>query len=89
MKRSVFKYIEGELFIYPETLKEIDLLREEIMTGSGEKSNVRVQTNRTSDPTGQITTRLLTDRRLRRLEEVRDAIQSVYDKLPEEQQNLV
>jgi len=90
MKKSTFRYIEAEIYDYPETLKEIGNLREEIMEGGQqEEQQVRVQTNRMSDPTVNRATRLLMDRRLRRLEEVTFAIQKVCDALPKDKHRLM
>lgn len=89
MKKSVFRYIEAELYDYHETLKEIDLLREEILEGS---SRVKVSGGKSpskSDPTASKVSRLLMDRRLQRLEEVATAIGKVFEQLPREKQKLV
>jgi len=89
MKKSVFRYIEAEIYDYPETVKEIEQLREEIMEGGQQEERIQVQSSRQSDPTATRATRLLMDKRLRRLEEVSHAIKRVYDALPREKRRLV
>lgn len=87
MKKSIFRYIEAELFDYHDTLEEINQLREDIMEGSGERAIGK--STRKSDPTATRATRLLIDRRLQRLEEVTTAIGRVYDNVPREKQKLI
>lgn len=66
MKKSVFRYIEAEIYDYTETVKEIQQLREEILEGAQQaEQQIRIQSSRLSDPTGRKATRLLTDRRLK------------------------
>lgn len=59
------------------------------MEGSQQEERVRIQSNRQSDPTATRATRLLMDRRLKRLDEVSCAIKRVYDALPREKRRLV
>lgn len=89
MKITVFRYIEAEIYDYPETIKEIEQLREEIMEGDQQEERIRVQSSRQSDPTATRATRLLMDKRLRRLEEVSHAIKRVYDALLSEKRQLM
>jgi RinA family phage transcriptional activator len=89
MKKSVFRYIEAEIYDYHETGREIQQLREEILQGGQQEQQIRIQSSRLSDPTGRKATRLLTDRRLKRLQEVSSAIQRVIDNLPPEKRRLI
>jgi len=89
LKKSVFRYIEAELYDYHETLKEIDLIREQILEESSHAEVSGGKSTRKSDPTANKVTRLLTHRRLKRLEEVMTAIGRVYDSLPREKQRLI
>jgi len=89
MKKSIFKYIEAEIYDYSETIKEIKQLREEILEGDQQEELIRVQSSRQSDPTATRATRLLMDKRLKRLEEVSHAIKRVYDALPQEKRRLI
>ncbi len=90
IKRATYRYIEAELYDYPNTVREIEQLRQEIIEStSTDAGQPRVQSNRLSDPTAYKATRLATDRRLRHLEEVRDAIERVYQGLDQERKRLV
>jgi RinA family phage transcriptional activator len=93
IKRATFKHIEAELYAFPDTKKEIAKLREEIMYGStDEDENVGAGKNsyRTPGrPTERIATRLMTDKRLRNLEEIVDAVESVYKNLDHNQRELL
>lgn len=89
MKKSVFRYIEAELYDYHETIKEIALLKEEILEGNSHAEASGGKGTRKSDPTANKVTRLLMHRRLKRLEEVTTAIGRVYDYLPREKQKLI
>lgn len=93
MKRAVFRYVEAELYDYPFTVKEIARLRADIaLEGQGLEAALlqeHVTGGRQPDPTREKAIRLLTNRRLRRMEETVAAIQRVYDRLPPEKQRLV
>ncbi len=91
LKKATREHIESELYGYKDTLKEIKQLKEHIMfcsdnddenTGGGRSSFI-------SDPTGRTATRLMTHKRLNQLEDITNAIETVYTKLPEEQKKLV
>ncbi|MBP3038075.1 transcriptional regulator [Bacillaceae bacterium Marseille-Q3522] len=76
LRPVIFKHVEAELYDYPETKREIKKLREQIMFGSSEVDE-NVGGGRSSvpgRPTERIATRLLTDKRLRNLEEITEAI---------------
>lgn len=91
LKDATFKYIESELFAYKDTLKEIEKLRVEIMYGKdqtdentgGGKSNIPGR------PTERIATRLVTNKKLERMEKVTNAIAKVYSGLNSDCQKLV
>lgn len=92
LKKATFKHVEAELYCYPDTKKEIRRLREQIMNDTQIDENVGAGKNsyRTpSRPTEQIATRLVTNKFIRNLEEVTDAIESVYERLDETQQKLI
>ena len=90
MKRATYRYIEAEIYDYPSTVEEITRLRQEIIEGgSPDDTQTRVQSNRLSDPTADRATRLVMDKRLRRLEEVRNAIDRVYQNLDPDRKRLV
>jgi RinA family phage transcriptional activator len=89
LKRSAFKHIEDELYYYQDTLKEIDRLRNEIMFDKGPTDESGIRGGEISRPTERIATRLLTNKRLRNLEEIAEAIDKVYTELPTTHRNLV
>jgi RinA family phage transcriptional activator len=90
LKRATYRYIEAEIYDYPSTVEEITRLRQEIIEGgSPDDTQTRVQSNRLSDPTADRATRLVMDKRLRRLEEVRNAIDRVYQNLDPDRKRLV
>ena len=90
-RKTTFKHIEAEWYNYHHTLQEIARLREEIINPfrevdeniGGGKSNI------TGDPTGRIATRLATSKQIQHLEEVVNAIEKVYNALPNDYKNLV
>lgn len=88
--KTTFKKVESEWYNYHRTLQEIAKLREEIMNPFKEiDENVGGgKSNMTSSPTEQIATRLMTNKQLKYLMEITDAIEQVYNALPEEYQQL-
>ena len=91
IKKATFKHIEAELYSYHDTKKEIARLREEIMYDT-QQLDGNIGGNRTLEvgrPTERIATRLLTHKTLRNLEEITEAIESVYNSLEKEQQGIV
>lgn len=92
--KTTFKKMEYEWHNYHNTLKEIAKLREEIIrpfnpdpdenTGGGSNS-VRVP----GDPTGRVAIRLTTSKQLTYLTEIADAIEKVYNVLPNDYKELV
>lgn len=94
LQKATFKHVEAELYQYPHTVKEIKKRRLELLhpyleevdenTGMGVNSVRSV-----SRPTEQMATRLTADRRLRNLEEIAEAIEAVYNDLPDKQKEFV
>ena len=90
MRRAVFRYIEAELYDYPLLKREICALREDIIDSEDRPSVYgKRPDNRPGDPTGHKGLRLLTNRRLKRMEETVRAISSVVDRLPPEKKRLI
>lgn len=90
VRKSTFKHVESELFAYHDTRKEIIRLRNEIMYTRPPNENVGGgRSNIPGDPTGRLATRLATNKQLTHLEETVEAIESVYNRLPEEKKRLV
>jgi RinA family phage transcriptional activator len=91
LKKATFKHIESELYSYKDTLKEIEFIRNNIMFCK-EEIDENVGGSRASlpgKPTESIATRLATHKRLAQLEEIVNAIEKVYTRLPETHQRLI
>jgi RinA family phage transcriptional activator len=91
LKKATFKHIESELYSYKDTLKEIEFIRNNIMFCK-EEIDENVGGSRASlpgKPTESIATRLATHKRLAQLEEIVNAIEKVYTRLPETHQKLI
>lgn len=91
LRPVVFKHIEAELYDYPSTKQAINRLREQIMFGES-SNDENVGGGRSSTPgrpTERIATRLLTDRRLRNLEEVSEAVEWALDQVSEDCRHVI
>ncbi|UOQ93402.1 transcriptional regulator [Halobacillus shinanisalinarum] len=94
-KKITFKKTEYEWFNYHETLREISRLREQIETPFDEDPDDPTivkganSARNPGDPTGRIVTRLSTNKQLQYLTEVVDAIDRVYNALPDSHKKLV
>ncbi|WP_182200106.1 transcriptional regulator [Paraliobacillus salinarum] len=94
VKKTTFKHIEAEWYNYHATLKEIANLREEIMYPMQEHEDINIVKGSNSvrqpgDPTQRIATRLTTNKRIKYLQEMVEAVETVYNALPDEYKNLV
>lgn len=89
MNRQVRSYIEHELRHYHETKRELEQLRDSILneTGGGDISGIRG--SGTGDPTAKKAMRLMTNARLKRLEETVTAIDNVVESLDGDKYRLV
>ncbi|MBG9783576.1 transcriptional regulator [Shouchella lehensis] len=94
LQKATFKHIEAELYQYPNTVKEIKKRRVELLhpyleevdeNQGGGVNSVRA----ISRPTERMATRLTADKRLRNLEEITEAIESVYSDLNDKQKDFV
>mgnify|MGYP002404191379 CR=1 FL=1 len=92
LRRGTFKHIEAELYDYHETLKRIKERKEEILFSSssvdenkGGANSARVP----NSPTERIATMLVMDKRLRELERITEAIETVYQSLDTERKKLI
>lgn len=92
--KLTIKKVEAEWYNYHHTLKEIARLKEEIINPFDEEpdendisgaNSVRVP----SDPTGNIAIRLTTSKQLNYLTEIVEAIERVYNALPDDYKRLV
>jgi len=92
--KITIKKVESEWYNYFNTLNEITRLREEITnpfdeepdnnTGGGVNSVRNI-----SDPTAKMATRLMTSKQLAYLTEIVEAIDQVYNALPDNYKKLV
>jgi RinA family phage transcriptional activator len=93
--KTTFKKVESEYYNYHKTLKEIARLREEIMNPFVEEpidQTIIAGTNSvrsTGNPTDKIASRLLTHKQLNYLLEIVEAIETVYNALPDDYKELV
>jgi RinA family phage transcriptional activator len=93
-KKITFKHAEAEWYNYHNTLKEIARLRESIMNPFDDDpedptivkgaNSVRIP----GDPTQRLATRLTTHKQLEHLTEVAQAIEQVYNALPDNYKEL-
>ena len=90
ISKGAFKHVESELYAYPETKREIERIRLEIMTGDRPSDeNASIRSGRIGDPTGQTATLLVTNRKLEQLERIVDVIETIVEGLPTEKKNLL
>lgn len=90
LKKATFQHIESEIYHYPETVKEIKRLRDEIMYRTSNDENVGGgKSNLPSSPTEQTATALVTNRKLHNLEGIAYAIETVYNSVNDEYKKLI
>ncbi|SEB15848.1 phage transcriptional activator, RinA family [Thalassobacillus cyri] len=89
-KKITFKHAESEWYNYHQTLREIANLREEIMnpTKVSDDNIGGSRSGQVTSPTEQIVNRLSTNKRLKHLEEIAQAIEQVYNALPNDYKKL-
>lgn len=93
--KTTFKKVESEYYNYHKTLKEIARLREEIMNPFVEEPIDQTiiaganSVRSTGNPTDKIASRLLTHKQLNYLLEITQAIETVYNALPDDYKELV
>lgn len=91
LRRGTFQHVEAELYAYHETKREITRIKNDILYGTstldenvgGGRSNIP------SDPTGRAGTLLASYRLLQHMVKVVDAIEEVYNQLPEDKKKLI
>lgn len=91
--KITFKKTEAEWYNYHNTLKEIARLREEIMNPFDEDPDTNIGGGSNSvripgAPTERMATRLTTNKQLKYLTEVVEAIEQVYNALPDNYKEL-
>lgn len=93
--KDAFRHVEAELYAYPFRKKEIARLRDEILAPYNDepddktvvkgKNSVRMP----GDPTGRQAVILASHSKLLHLERVSDAIEEVYNRLPDVKRELI
>lgn len=90
VKKNTFRYIEGELYAYKDTVKEIKRLREQIIHDKEEDENSGGSPgNLPGDPTGMVATKLATHKTLQKMVEMVDAIDSTYEQVGDEHRAVI
>ena len=89
LKKEIKAYIEAELRDYYDTLHELEELKEDIAQEVPIIDDTGAKTNKISRPTEVKTMAILTNKRIRRMEQVIKAIDMVIGELPEEKVKLV
>lgn len=95
LKPATFKHIEAELYGYPDTKREIQKRREEIMypfDEEPEQINIVKGANSVREagrPTERIATRLMMDKKLRNLEEIVEAIDDAFEQVSDDHRSVV
>lgn len=91
LRRGTVQHVESELYAYHETKKEIGLLKNDILYGGPVKDdNVGGgRSNLPSDPTSQRAVLMVSHRKIDQLERITEAIESVFERLPEKKQQLI
>ena len=88
INRSIFRYVEHELYSYHQTKKEIEDIRESIIEGTCKPESGSRTEGCTSDTTGSKVSRLLSSAALMRMERVINAIDVSLDRLGEQHRDL-
>jgi RinA family phage transcriptional activator len=86
--KKTFQHIEQELYSFHATKKEIEQLRNDIIH-STPKAYEGSRSNSVSSPVEAKVSRLLTSRRIEYLQDVIEAIDEVYQALPNDKKRLV
>lgn len=91
MRRSTMKYLEDELFSYPGMEKHIKSIREEIINPWKEQdTNIGGGRANSNVSTVEIkATRLVNDKRLKRMQEVKQAIETIYNEGDQNQRKML
>ena len=91
LRREIRAYIEAELRDYHQTKIDLVEAKEDIMLEGPLLSEVNTgsETYKISRPTEDKTLRLVTNKRIKRMEQIIRAIETVVNSLPEEKYRLV
>lgn len=91
LTRGTMQHVESELQAYHETKKEIIRLKNEILydTPSYHDNIGGSRSNQPSDPTASKAVLIVSHRKIEQLERIVEAIETIYERLPEEKQKLI
>lgn len=90
IKKGTFQHVESELYAYHDTKKEIMRIKNDILHASPEPDlNGGGRSNLPSDPTGRTATLMVTHRKVEQMQLIIDAIDTVYEMLPDEKKRLI
>lgn len=89
IKREIKAYIEAELRDYNDTLRSIAIDRQELLLESPAPDDIGGTNYNIGNPTQARAMALLTNKRIRRMEETCKAIRNVVDALPEDKYRMV
>ncbi|TGA95625.1 transcriptional regulator [Sporolactobacillus shoreae] len=90
LKTAVFKYIESEIYDYPDTVQNIKDRYQNIMYASSKQDDAGVvKGGGVGRPTERIATALMSSTSLARLERIASAIGSSYDQMPEDHKRVI
>ena len=87
LKFRTFRYLEQEIYDLKDTKKRLEELRKDIIYRTVEKEEIRGTD--VSDRTGKAVTRLVMDVRLKRMEEVINAVDCSLGKLDPVKRNIL
>lgn len=91
IRKGTFQHVESELFAFPDTIREIERLKDEILYGVGQVDE-NVGGGRgsiPSDPTGQRATLMASHRKIEQLERISKVIRNVHDQMPDDRKRLI
>jgi len=89
MASPVFKYIESEVRDYHKTLQEIETLKRDLIEGSQPVENKGGKSLTVGNPTESKAIKIISDKKLARMESVARAIKTVYDASDDKRKTLV
>lgn len=89
MKKEIKAYIEAELRNYHSSKKDLEEIKEDILHSGPNNDSMGIRGSGNGDSTGSKAIRLITNKRIKRLEQTIRAIDIVVGELDEEKYKLV
>ncbi|MDR5659019.1 hypothetical protein RH915_05915 [Serpentinicella sp. ANB-PHB4] len=89
MRKELKAYIEVELKNYHQSKRDLEEIRESIIEGFSSEDNMGIRGSRTSYATGSKAMKLITNKRMKKLEETIAVIDNVIGELDEEKYKLI